>query len=115
MTETREISRDSYREISYQAHDLFVLINGLMNSISSRSGEWADLHNLMKLAGVISDFTSRYSTEAPDRDAPDPDAPDPDAPIPYLPADGMRDLDAAVKAANPGHAIYADTLDVEPF
>jgi hypothetical protein len=104
MTETREISRDSYREISDQAHVLFDLINGLMGVIECND-EWADLHNLMKLAGVISNFASRYSTEAPD----------PDAPVPYLPADWIRDLDAAVKAANPAHAIYADTLDVEPL
>jgi hypothetical protein len=103
MTETREISRDDYRRISDQAHDLFQLIHELMGAIGCND-EWADLHDLMKLAGVIAGTASRYAAAAPD----------PDAPVPYA-VTGLRDLDAAIRAANPGHAIYADTLDAEPF
>jgi hypothetical protein len=104
MTETREIGREEYRRISDQAHDLFGLIHELMNQLGCND-EWADLHDLMKLAGVIAGTASRYAAAAPD----------PDAPVPYLPAEGLRDLDAAVKAANPHHAIFAIYGDEEPF
>ena len=64
MTETREISRDEYRRISDQAHDLFDLIHELMNNIGCND-EWADLHDLMKLAGVIAGTASRYADAGP--------------------------------------------------
>jgi hypothetical protein len=58
--------------------------------------EWHELHDLMSLAGIMASTAARYAEQAPD----------PDAPVPYTVA-GLRDLDAAVRAANPGHAIYA--------
>jgi hypothetical protein len=102
MTETREIGRDAYREIANTASGLIARLSDLMRQvrpedITQLPTEWHELHDLMSLAGVIAAQAGRYSTEAPDLDAP----------VPYLPADGMRDLDAAVKAANPAHAIYA--------
>jgi len=88
MTETREISRDVYDEISNQAHDLFNLVNGTMNAIGT-TGEWAELHDWMKLAGIIAGQAARAAGQAPD----------PDAPVPYVPAEGMRDLQAAAQLA----------------
>jgi hypothetical protein len=111
MTETREISREEYRKITAKASRLLTRISGLMDSVvpdvpSPRlPAEWHELHDLMSLAGVIAATAARYAEQAPD----------PDAPVPYTMTDGMRDLDAAVKDANPAHAIYADTLDVEPL
>jgi len=88
MTETREISRDTYRKISRKAGKLFDLISETMDTISTVNDEWDDLHSLMGLAHIISRTASRYAGLAPD----------PDAPPPYVPAEGMRDLQAAAKA-----------------
>jgi hypothetical protein len=102
MTETREISGEEYRRISRKASNLLNRIHDLMRQvrpedITKLPAEWHELHDLMNLAGVIAAQASRYAEQAPD----------PDAPVPYLPADGLRDLDAAVRAANPHHAIYS--------
>jgi hypothetical protein len=127
MTETREIGRDEYREIVNTASGLIARISDLMRQvrpedITKLPAEWHELHDLMSLAGVIAAQAGRYADQAPD----------PDAPVPYLPADpgavseladpwavsdatdrGARaDLDAAVRAANPHHAIFGDG---EPF
>jgi len=89
MTETREISRDVYREISRKASKLFNLISETMDTISTSSGEWDDLHSFMQLAHIISRTARRYADQAPD----------PDAPVPYVPAAGLRDLQAAARLA----------------
>jgi hypothetical protein len=98
MTQTRE---ETYRRISRKASKLFNAIHATMTELPPGpagliSDEWAELHDLMKLAHVISATADRYAQRARDLDAP----------VPFRPADGLRDLDAAVKAANPGHAIY---------
>ena len=109
MTETREISRDTYRKISRKAGKLFDLISEAMTTIGT-TGEWDDLHSFMELAHIISRTASRYADQAPGSDAHlsawigehsyaaslDPD---PDAPVPYVPAEGMRDLQAAARLA----------------
>jgi hypothetical protein len=121
MTETREIGRDEYREISRKASNLLGRINGLMDQLHGPGprlpAEWHDLHNLMSLAGIISDFAARYAEQAPD----------PDAPVPYTVAGDMgpcagcgRPVMASMRyvesdlgsvrhagCASPAHAIYS--------
>ena len=81
MTETREVSKDVYRDITDRGHELFAVIAAAMDTIKGPgvivSREWDELHQLLKLANVITGLAGMY------RD----DAPDPDAPVPYLPAD----------------------------
>jgi hypothetical protein len=101
MTRTREVER--YGKIARRASKLFNAIDATMADLpcdtdGMLSAEWAELHDLMKLAHVISATAARYEKRA--RIALD-------APVPFVPADGLRDLDAAVKADNPGHAIYS--------
>jgi hypothetical protein len=101
MTQTREVPQDVYRDITDQAHAMHARFSDLMDGLSRGPGgvltdEWHELHELMQLSGVIAAQAGRYAEQAPD----------PDAPVPYAVAKGLRDLDAAVKAENPGHAIY---------
>lgn len=87
MTETREISKDIYQGIIDQAHDLFNSVNDAMQLTAGVTAEWHELHDWMNLAGVISGQATRAASAAPEADL--------DAPIPFVPAEGLRDLQAA--------------------
>ena len=101
MDEMREITKDQYRAIFDAAHELFTLIHERMEDVRRdggmyQTGEWNELHDLSKLAHVISNTALRYSQDAPAADEP----------VPYWPA-----FDMAVSAAiNPDAPLLAEGL-----
>lgn len=101
MDEMREITKDQYRAIFDAAHDLFTLIHDRMEDVRREDGpyqsrEWSELHDLAKIANVISSTSLRYSQDALAADEP----------VPYWPA-----FDMAVSAAiNPDAPLLAEGL-----
>ena len=103
MDEMREITKDQYRAIFDAAHGLFSLIHARMEDVKRdeayHTREWSELHDLAKLANVISQAALRYSQDAPDAHEP----------VPYWPA-----FDMAVSVAiDPGAPLLAEGLYAE--
>jgi hypothetical protein len=97
MTQTRDSQDLRYRKLAAKADKLFYAINAEMDRLSPEDERWRELHDVFKLAQVITSTLQRYA-ERQDAD---------NAPVPYQLNDGLRDLDAAIRAENPGHAVFA--------
>jgi hypothetical protein len=74
MTETRELGRDVYEDISAALNAAFTLIGQAMSNINPPgtrlTAEWHELHNMLQLAGVGLEMAERARDRAADLDTP---------------------------------------------
>ena len=106
MDEMREITKDRYRALFDAAHDLFALIHARMDDVQRdtayQTREWSELHDLSKLAHVISGTALRYSQQAPAMYKAA------DEPVPFWPTPESADWAAAPLLAE---GLYCDRPD----
>ena len=90
MTQTREVSQDiRYRKLAGRAFKLSELISDEMERLDAMADErWAELHDVSKAVSAVFSTLARY------RDRQQADS----------------DLEAAIREANPGHPLTADTM-----
>ena len=95
MTQTRESWQDvHYRKLAGKAHKLFTALNAEMDRVPVEDEGWRELHDLFKLSQVITSTLERYRDRQDAGNELDDD----------------NELDAAIREANPGHPLTADTM-----
>jgi len=94
MENTREVD---YEKLTGKAYKLGRLIHAEMEKPDPMTDpRWAELHDVSKAVSAVFCTLARYRDRQAAENAP------------QACIAGLRDLDAAVRAANPGHAVFTE-------